>query len=555
MADKAKSNQEIEREQAMESLNSILKSGKGTKPRNFRSGLGHGISNIVGGAVGAVGVAVLAPTVGVAQGAKNGGLLGGVIGGVGGAVVGVVGAVGLGVGGAVSGVSQIVQGTVAVPKAIAAQSKGQWWNEVEGRWVSTNLQEDAASLETVPIDDKDILETIENKIDGESIRPNVGADGKKVVKDMKYYDALEVDPSAEPSAVKRRYYVLARKYHPDKVGPDDIEAANKFKDVAEAYQVLSDPALRERYDKDGMDGLSPDKTNVAEGAQPKVDPTLLFAFLFGSDKFKDYVGRLATATSASIGDSNDLTPADARMLQIRRVKRLAITMAVKLQNWVDAAGTKEAQEACTSRWLNEAKDLSSASYGIQLVHTIGQVYSLTAAQFLGAVDSGIGLPSISKWASGHNARMKSQQAQGKNAIEGITTGIEMMSVQAQYDKDMKEAKTDEERAAVTATMEKAASESLLKVLWTTTVVDITSTLHEVAQMVFNDESVDKKVRKLRAEGLKAMGQTFEDCPAPEKDGATEEMDAKAVYEEAAFNAMLETMKQKDEAAFRASTNK
>ena len=72
-------------------------------------------------------------------------------------------------------------------------------------------------------------------------------------------------------------------------------------------------------------------------------------------------------------------------------------------------------------------------------------------------------------------------------------------------------------------------------------------------MVFFDESVDKKVRKLRGQGLKSLGETFMGCPAPQKEGTEQEMDAKAVYEEAAFNAMLETMKRKDEAAFRAST--
>merc|ERR1712194_746245 len=193
--------------------------------------------------------------------------------------------------------------------------------------------------------------------------------------------------------------------------------------------------------------------------------------------------------------------------------------------------------------MAESKELAEVSYGLQLVHTIGQVYSLSAAQFLGSLDSGIGLPSISKWASSHSARMKSQQAVGKTAIDGITTGMDMMAVQAKYEKKMKEATTDEEREAATNEMEKAASENLLKVLWTTTVVDITSTLHEVAQMVFFDESVDKKTRKLRGYGLKALGDTFMDCPAPEN---SEEMDAKAVYEEAAFNAMLETMKRKDE---------
>jgi hypothetical protein len=45
-------------------------------------------------------------------------------------------------------------------------------------------------------------------------------------------------------------------------------------------------------------------------------------------------------------------------------------------------------------------DLSKASYGTELVHMIGKVYSLSAHQFLGSTDSGVGLPSISKWAKG-----------------------------------------------------------------------------------------------------------------------------------------------------------
>jgi len=288
--------------------------------------------------------------------------------------VGAIGAVGLGLGGAVSGVSQIVQGTMAAPAAMKARSKGMWWNEVEGRWMSTDMNQTAEEIKDIPIDDKDILEAHQAKLDSESVRPNVSPDQKKTVVDTTYYETLEVDPNAEPSAIKRNYYVLARKYHPDKVGKDDTVSANKFKDIAEAYQVLGDPELRARYDKEGLKGLSADRTDVAD-VQGKVDPTLLFSFLFGSDQFRDYVGRLATATSASIGDSDALSREDARLLQTRRCKRLAVTMVVKLQNWVDAEGTKEAEEACKTRWMDEAKELSKASYGIQLVHQIGQVRS------------------------------------------------------------------------------------------------------------------------------------------------------------------------------------
>lgn len=64
-------------------------------------------------------------------------------------------------------------------------------------------------------------------------------------------------------------------------------------------------------------------------------------------------------------------------------------------------------------------------------------------------------------------------------------------------------------------------------------------------MILFDQSVDKDVRKRRAYGLKNLGDVFMACPAPPDVGAT---DAKQMYEEAAFAAMLETVKRKEEEA-------
>jgi hypothetical protein len=259
------------------------------------------------------------------------------------------------------GVTQVVRGVKATPEAITAPSKGKWWDENQGKWIYTNLTEESKSLEGVPQDDSDLLEEIEKDID---FKASIAGG---TVKDPYYYEILELDPKAEPSAIKRNYYVLARKYHPDKVDQDDTEAANKFKDIAEAYQVLSDPELRAKYDTDGREGLSGDKTEVADNVS-KVDPVILFAFLFGSDKFDDYVGRLASATSASVGDSPDVSMTVARQIQQRRVTRLAVKLAAKLQAWVD-----EDYDMCKTLWKTEAEELSTASYGLEMVHTIGKV--------------------------------------------------------------------------------------------------------------------------------------------------------------------------------------
>lgn len=65
-----------------------------------------------------------------------------------------------------------------------------------------------------------------------------------------YYETLGVDRNATQKEIRSAYRKLARKYHPD-MNPDDKDAAEKFKRVQEAYEVLSEPKKRERYDSLG----------------------------------------------------------------------------------------------------------------------------------------------------------------------------------------------------------------------------------------------------------------------------------------------------------------
>lgn len=66
-----------------------------------------------------------------------------------------------------------------------------------------------------------------------------------------YFKVLGVDRGADADAIKRAFRKLARQYHPD-VNPGDKDAEAKFKDISEAYEVLSDPEKRKRYEQFGQ---------------------------------------------------------------------------------------------------------------------------------------------------------------------------------------------------------------------------------------------------------------------------------------------------------------
>lgn len=72
--------------------------------------------------------------------------------------------------------------------------------------------------------------------------------------DMDYYSILEISKDASVDDVKKAYRKMAVKYHPDK-NPGDAAAEARFKEVSEAYEVLSDPKKREVYDRYGKEGV------------------------------------------------------------------------------------------------------------------------------------------------------------------------------------------------------------------------------------------------------------------------------------------------------------
>ena len=306
------------------------------RPKDIREGLGQGAGNILKGTLGGAALLVTAPVKGCYDGATTGGTWGAVKGLGTGLGVGLIGGVGLMVGGAATGCFQIGRGLVNTPNSIASASAGKDWDSEKREWIIYNLPQEAAEILTMS--DEEFLESINHK-SGAAIDNGQAASGtgssytpKKDVTDTELYDILEVPPTASQSDIKKAYYVKAKQNHPDR-HPDDPEAHAKFQKIGAAYQVLSDEQQRAAYDTHGKEGID---------EAPKMDPSTLFAMIFGSEKFEPLVGELKLATQMQMDEEH--AGQNSKLLKFRQKKRevqCATNLAVKLQPFLDSEGNEE----------------------------------------------------------------------------------------------------------------------------------------------------------------------------------------------------------------------
>ncbi|KAF7732561.1 hypothetical protein EC973_003308 [Apophysomyces ossiformis] len=320
--------------------------------------------------------------------------------------------------------------------------------------------------------------------------------------DTSYYDLLGVPVNAEYIQIKKAYRKLAIIYHPDKSKEPDAE--EKFKEISEAYQVLSDPQLRAHYNKYGKDkDLAPDGGFT--------DPREYFQQMFGGDAFRSIIGELAVGSMFSEVDTEELEATDKKALnkeqmeklqkqQQERVKKLAETLTHKLSLYAESNGDEEAAAAFQEQIKCEAEKLKGESYGLELLHSIGGVYSSKAKQFLGI--KGGELPGIFQSLKQKRHIMKELWSTVKSAMD-MQTIAEVMAKAEEKGMDQAEK----------LRLEEEASNRAYKALWQTSKFEVEATLRQVCDTVLQDKTVDSKTRYKRAEALRMVGYIYRHAEA------------------------------------------
>lgn len=419
-----------------------------------------------------------------------------------GAGAGIAGAVVLPVTGIVVGAAQLVRGLANTPEAFRESGAGKAWDEERRVWVS-----DPGSA--LMVDDEEINRPAREAWQAAEMERR-GEDD--------LYALLGVLPGASAEEIRRQYYLLARQTHPDK-NPDDPEASARFQKLGQAYQVLSNPDLRARYDAHGSEALD---VNFVDGAA-------FFTALFGSDRFEHLVGELVLAAAAreeaQHHQSNNRTQASAAAAvskrQAARERRLATLLSALLRRWVEGD-----EEGFRSSMGIEAGSLAKASYGELLLATIGGVYRQQAEIAVGgffegsvaalrarghAIKSQFNAANLALKVYKTQTALEKLEAEEKRAATTSSRADAGEDAETTFDQQQEDAERAKHAAAAAverARLEEASLPLMLEAMWAANVLDIQSTLRHVTRAVLYDKAVDKGVRARRAEALLELGKIF-----------------------------------------------
>lgn len=185
-----------------------------------------------------------------------------------------------------------------------------------------------------------------------------------------YYEVLGVGRNASAEEIKKAYRKAALQYHPDK-NPGNSDAEDKFKEAAEAYEVLSDPQKRSRYDQFGHAGVS-----GAGAAGMNMDDIFQnFGDIFGDTIFENFFGRGGPRTQRARGVRGTNIRIKVKLSLKEIAEGVHKTIKVKKYNTCDTCEGSGAKDASS---VSTCKTCKGSGYVRRVQNTIlGQMSTTT----------------------------------------------------------------------------------------------------------------------------------------------------------------------------------
>lgn len=388
-----------------------------------------------------------------------------------------------------------------------------------------------------------------------------------MVVDTTYYDLLGVSPDAKSIDIKKAYRKKSVQEHPDK-NPNDPTATERFQAISQAYQVLSKDDLRAKYDKFGKEEAVP-KEGFEDAAEQ-------FSMIFGGDAFASYIGELtllknlqktgelsaedekdkeaeneaseekkdattapSEAANMDQGVAKVLPPSESldsmsstqngekkdkkkskleafeeeqKIEKEKSIQELSKLLSDRLSILTESEYNEACKESFARKFEEEANMLKMESFGLDILHTIGDVYYEKGQIFL---------KSQLVWGLGgmfHSFKAKSGVVM--DTLKTVSAALDAQNTMQELEKlkavaESNEVLRDDKGQEILkpsveelAQLEQLLMGKVLSAAWHGSKFEIMSTLRSVCDKVLEDAKVDKTTLVRRAETLIILGKVF-----------------------------------------------
>ncbi|KAI3625126.1 hypothetical protein CBS9595_000487 [Malassezia furfur] len=402
---------------------------------------------------------------------------------------------------------------------------------------------------------------------------NISRDGEKIV-DMEYYELLGVRGDATELDLKKAYRKAAIRNHPDKGGDEET-----FKMIGEAYRVLSDSNLRADYDRYGKKkptdevGLKEatemfgnlfggERFNDLIGEISLIRDFSKASEIMMSDEEREELERqmrehnkptdtihgegTAAAAEASAGKDAEsaaaavagkekdkgkhkMTPEQKEKLEAfekekaekekKRIEDLTQKLKDRIRPFVEAKSPGDPDDSATQQFTKhmkeEAEDLKLESFGVELLHTIGNVYLTKSNTWLKTKRGNfLGMPGF--W-----SRMKERGGTIKEmwGVMGSAMNVQMSMDELTRAQDKGDL-SDEEMQK----LEQDMQGKMLLATWRGTRWEVNSVLRQVVDNVLNEKGISDKVLVQRARAIAFLGAIYQQVEPDETDDERRELE-------------------------------
>jgi X-domain of DnaJ-containing/DnaJ domain len=386
--------------------------------------------------------------------------------------------------GLLNGIYQAARGLLQTPRAVHASGHGMVWDRKKEIWKFYSLEEEMDEL----LSSQPFLDT------------------DRPVKDLTYYNMLNVPSSAELKDIKQAYRREARLVHPDK-NPGNETAAELFRKLHLAYLTLSDTEQRLAYDTWGFSEKYLEGGGDGALGIPLFDPHVFFTILFNAQPVEQYVGNftlsfattkiLNFARSGGADSADDLlkffwSSTDTSGVPSRQRKRelnIALFLNDRVKSFVNGMVSRsEFRDICRQ----EAQSIALGQFGLKYLYSIGTALTDASNRFLNFQGNLLGpWNRIVVWFRRKLRIVKSLWPLYGKLLEKV-----------------KQLKLQQVALSDAVLMEHVVP-IMIDVVWVYNDLDIQNALSEACRRLFADSKVNSRYTRLeRAEAIRILGEEF-----------------------------------------------